>query len=201
MRSVTPGGKFTRDPFPSSTSREENHPPDMVRNGTAISITSTSGPQKTVPHTVQVFQSVSDHGFKTRTKQLGVSVSQTAYKDFAVKRMKPTPSRIASRERAFFHADLANILHVSDQAAHPIDKLLLRSPASQPAPVRMVADQKHMPDNDPYAGLPHWPPFRYCAPDHLHGHSQTQRGQQAVSALCEGGNHRHLSANPAPPPL
>ena len=66
----TPGGKFTRDPFPSSTTRERKIIlTDMVRDGTAISIDLHTGPQKTVPHTVsRRVHPFRTHSFKTRTE-------------------------------------------------------------------------------------------------------------------------------------
>ncbi|GDX03220.1 hypothetical protein ExPUPEC61_00803 [Escherichia coli] len=106
----TPGGKFTRDPFPSSTpGARKIILTDMVRNGTAISINLHTGPQKTVPDTVSWrVHPFRTHGFKTRTKQLrALRIPDRLHKDFAVKRMNAHTFTDKFRKRAFpFHVDL-----------------------------------------------------------------------------------------------
>ena len=66
----TPGGKFTRDPLPASTSIERKIIlTDMVRNSPSMPIDFHPGPQETVPHTVsRRVHPFRTHGFKTCTE-------------------------------------------------------------------------------------------------------------------------------------
>lgn len=181
----------------------------MVRNGPSMPIDLHHKPAESGSHTVsRRVHPFRTHGFKTRTKQLrSLRIPDRLHKDFAVKRMNAHAFLDKFRERAFsFHVDLARHPFgvFRPGRLHLIDKAFCCGlPHPQPAPVRTVADQKHMPD---YVILMQGHRIsRYSVIAHqiiCRAFPRRNAGSRAASTLCAGGNHSAICPpNPAPPPL